>query len=186
VDDEFRDLSAFTGAGYEIGRAKLWRIAWLIVLGSIFMRWWLPAGMQTHILRFFGAEIGANVLVRHRVRIHWPRKLSIGDNTWIGEGTWLLNLEPITIGRNVCISQDVFLCTGSHDRQYKTFEFDNGPIYVEDDAWLAARAVVLRGATVGSGATIGASALVVRDVPAGALILAPPSRAVNRPARTNT
>jgi putative colanic acid biosynthesis acetyltransferase WcaF len=186
VDDGFRDHSGFTGSGYEIGRVKLWRIAWLIVLGSIFMRWWLPVGMRVHIVRFFGAEIGANVLVRHRVRIHWQWKLSIGDNTWIGEGAWLLNLEPITIGRNVCIFQDVFLCTGSHERQSKTFEFDNGPIHVEDDAWLAARAVVLRAVTVGARATIGASALVVRDVPASALILAPPSQAVSRPARPNT
>jgi putative colanic acid biosynthesis acetyltransferase WcaF len=126
------------------------------------------------------------VLVKHRVWIHWPWKLSIGDDAWIREGACSPNHEPITIGRNVCFSQDVFLCTGSNDRQSKTFEFDNGPIHVEDDAWLAASAVVLRGATVGPRATIGASALAVRDVSAGALILAPASQAVNRPARTNT
>ena len=168
-----RDLSAFTGSGYEIGRGKLWQIAWLVVSGTVFMRWWLPASARVHILRFFGAHIGTNVLIRHRVRIHWPWKLTVLDNSWIGEGAWLLNLEPITIGRNVCISQEVLLCTGSHDRRSPTFEFDNGPITIEDGAWVATRATVLRGLTVGAGSTVGATALVSAPVPPLATVLGP-------------
>jgi putative colanic acid biosynthesis acetyltransferase WcaF len=78
--------------------------------------------------------------------------------------------HDVTISENVCISQEVLLCTGSHDRRSPTFEFDNGPITVEDAAWVAARATVLRGVRIGPGATIGASALVVADVPEGRTI----------------
>ena len=159
-----RDLSGFTGRSYDIGRGKLAQILWLAVSGAIFMRWWCPARVRVAILRAFGATIGDGVLIRHRVRIHWPWKLSVGDHSWIGEGAWLLNLEPITIGRNVCVSQDALLCTGSHDRRSTTFEFENAPITLEDGSWVAARATVLRGVTVGSGATIGAAALVTSDV----------------------
>jgi putative colanic acid biosynthesis acetyltransferase WcaF len=123
----------------------------------------------------FGATIGDGVVVRHRVRIHWPWKLTVGDHSWIGEDVWILNLERVRIGSNVCVSQGVLLCTGSHDRRSPTFEYDNAPIVVEDGAWVAARATVLRGVTVGADATIGACALVTRDVPAGATVLAPPS-----------
>ena len=105
--------------------------------------------------------------IRHRVRVLWPWKLSIGDGTWIGEGAWLLNLEPISIGANVCISQEAFLCTGSHDHASGTFEFDNGPITVEDGAWIAAQALVLRGTTIGEGALVGARAVVRRTVASG-------------------
>ncbi|GAB3793840.1 WcaF family extracellular polysaccharide biosynthesis acetyltransferase [Nocardioides ungokensis] len=165
-----RDLSGFTGAGYDIGRGKLTQVLWLAVSGSVFMRWWCPASVRVAILRAFGAQIGDGVLVRHRVRIHWPWKLTVGDNTWIGEGAWILNLEPVTIGANVCISQDAFLCTGSHDRRSPTFEFDNAPISIGDGAWVAARATVLRGVSIGEGATVGAGSLVVRDVADGSLI----------------
>jgi putative colanic acid biosynthesis acetyltransferase WcaF len=137
------------------------------------MRWWCPARLRVFILRVFGATIGDDVLVRHRVRVHWPWKLCIGDHSWVGEGTWILNLEPVTIGENVCVSQDVFVCTGSHDRHSPTFEFDNGPITIEDGAWVAARATILRGVTIGARATIGAAALVVRDVAPDDLVLAP-------------
>lgn len=162
-----RDLSGFSGAGYDIGRGKVTQVLWLFVSGTVFMRWWCPARLRVGILRAFGAEIGNRVLIRHRVRIHWPWKLKIGDNTWVGEGAWLLNLEPIKLGANVCISQEVLLCTGSHDRRSPTFEFDNRPIDVEDAAWIAARAIVLRGVTIGHSATVGAAALVARNIRPG-------------------
>ena len=60
-----------------------------------------------------------------------------------------------------------FLCTGSHDAQSPSFEYDNGPITVEDGAWVAAQALILRGTTVGAGAVVGARAVVTKDVPPG-------------------
>ncbi|WP_241988658.1 putative colanic acid biosynthesis acetyltransferase [Cryobacterium breve] len=125
------------------------------------------------LLRLFGATVGDNVLIRHRVRIHWPWKLVVGDNSWIGEEVWILNLEPVVIGSDVCISQGVLLCTGSHDRTSQTFEFDNAPIVVEDGAWIAARATVLRGSRIGHDSVIGATALVTGNVPARAVLRAP-------------
>ena len=168
-----RSLAGFTGAGYDKGRGPLWQVTWLLVSGLVVTRWWCPARIRIAILRGFGARIGDNVLIRHRVRIHWPWKLTVGNDSWIGEESWLLNLEPITIGRDVCISQGALLCTGSHDRRSPTFEFDNAPISVEDGAWIAARATVLRGVTVGAHAVCGAGSLVTRDVPPGAVVLAP-------------
>lgn len=168
-----RRLSGFTGAGYDKGRSAIWQVAWLVVDSTVFRRWWMPARARVAVLRAFGASIGDGVSIRHEVRIHWPWKLTIGDHSWVGVGAWILDLEPVTIGANTCISQDVLLCTGSHDRRSPTFEFDNAPIVVGDGVWVAARATVLRGVTIGDEATIGACALVARDVPAGATVLHP-------------
>lgn len=173
VADPPRNLAGFTGQGYSVGRSRAVQALWLLVSGTVVMRWWCPARLRLQILRSFGATIGQNVLIRHRVRIHWPWKLSIGANSWIGEGAWLLNLEPIVIGQNVCISQEVLLCTGSHDRKSATFEFDNGPIHIADGSWIATRATVLRGVSIGASATVGAHSLVTKDVPAGAIVLQP-------------
>lgn len=168
-----RDLSGFTGAGYDVGRGKPAQALWLLTSGLVFTRWWCPARLRVAILRAFGAQIGADVLVRHRVRVHWPWKLTVGDRSWIGEGAWLLNLEPITIGSDVCISQEVLLCSGSHDRNSPTFEFDNAPIVIGDGAWIATRATVLRGVVIGADAVVGAQALVTSTVPPGAVVKAP-------------
>ncbi|WP_258724177.1 DapH/DapD/GlmU-related protein [Cellulomonas sp. NS3] len=180
-----RRLADFTGRGYEKGRGRLVQAAWMLVSGTVFTRWWCPARVRVVILRAFGAEVGTGVLVRHRVRVHWPWKLSIGNDTWIGEGSWILNLEPVTIGSDVCVSQSVLLCTGSHDRRSPTFEFDNAPIWIDDGAWLAARSTVLRGTRVGRGAVVGAGALVTRDVPPFATALAPRA-VISEPAPQST
>lgn len=168
-----KDLAGFSGRGYDKGRGRLWQAAWLAIQGLILQRWWCPASVRLAVLRAFGAQLGEGVLIRHRVRIHWPWKLVVADNTWIGEDVWILNLEPVRIGSNSCLSQGVFLCTGSHQFASDTFEFDNAPITVGDRCWIAARATVLRGVTIGDDSLIGASALVAHDVPAGSRVLAP-------------
>lgn len=165
-----RHLAGFTGASYDKGRNVIWQALWVATSSLVFERTWCPARLRVVILRGFGAKIGKGVLIRQHVRVHWPWKLSIADNVWIGVDAWLLNLEPITIGSNVCISQGVFLCTGSHDHRSLTFEFDNAPITVEDGVWIAARAMVLRGVTIGSETVVGAMCLLGRSVSAGSFI----------------
>ena len=98
-------------------------------------------------LRAFGAKIGKGVIFRPRTRVKFPWNLTIGDDCWIGEGVWFHNQDKITVGSNVCISQETFLTTGSH--RYKT---DMGlvtrPIVIEDGVWITSRCVVLGGARV--------------------------------------
>ncbi|MEU2180531.1 WcaF family extracellular polysaccharide biosynthesis acetyltransferase [Streptomyces thermolilacinus] len=160
-----RDLSAFTLAGYDKGRGKLTQALWFAVMNLVFTAWWCPARLRVALLRAFGATIGENVLIRHRVRVLWPWKLTVGDHTWIGEGAWLLNLEPVTLGAHVCVSQEALLCTGSHDHRAAGFRYRNAPITVEDGAWVAARATVLAGTRVGRHAVVGAGAVLHRDLP---------------------
>lgn len=153
---------------------------WAIVSAGLFTRPWCPMSARVRILRMFGATVGDGVRIRSGVRVHWPWKLVIGDDVWIGVDAWLLNLEAIDIGSDVCISQQVLLCTGSHDARSSTFEFDNAPIIIEDGVWVATRATVLKGVTVGSRSVIGATALVTRDVPPNATVLAPASQLKSR------
>lgn len=146
-----RSLRSFSGAGYDKGRPLAVQALWFAVMNLVFVKWWFPARLRPALLRAFGATVGQRVLIRHRVRVLWPWKLSVGDDCWIGEDAWLLNLEPITIEHDVCVSQGAFLCTGGHDHADPAFEYDNGPIHVGAGAWIAARSTVLRGVTVEPG-----------------------------------
>lgn len=154
-----RRLVEFRGDGYEKGRSFAWQAAWVATMNLVFVKWWCPARLRVSLLRLFGAQVGAGVLIRHRVRVLWPWKLEIGDHSWIGEGVWLLNLEPIRIGSDVCVSQEAFVCTGSHDHRDPAFAFDNAPITIGDGAWVAARAIVLRGTVVPDGEVVPAGSV---------------------------
>jgi len=160
-----RSLRSFTGAGYDKGRSTAVQALWFAVMNLLFMKWWFPARLRPPLLRAFGATIGERVFIRHRVRVLWPWKLTVGDDCWIGEDAWLLNLEPITIEHDVCISQGAFLCTGSHRHRDPAFEYDNAPIHVGTGAWIAARATVLRGALVAPGDVVPAGTTRTRRAP---------------------
>ena len=51
-----------------------------------------------------------------------------------------------------------------------------GDIVIGDDAWLGYGVIVLDGVTIGAGAVVGACAVVLHDVPAGAIVAGVPAR----------
>ncbi len=176
-----RDLGSFTSAGYDKGRPLAVQAAWVAVQNTLFAAWFCPASVRVRLLRAFGARVGEGVHIRQGVRVHWPWKLEVGDRTWIGEGAWLLNLEPISIGADACISQEALLCCGSHDYRDVSFGYRNAPIRVGDGAWVAARATVLPGVTIGEGAVVGAGTVVSQDVPELTLVTSAGRRRLDPP-----
>ena len=66
----------------------------------------------------FGARIGEDVLLRPRLRVRFPWKLTIGDRSWIGEGVWLRSQDQATIGSDA---------RGSRELPYVCRHFGSGP-----------------------------------------------------------
>ena len=174
-----RSLGALRGRSYTKGRGIVPQALWVLFSPAVFVKVWFPNRLRVKVLRAFGAEIGSGVLIRHDVTIQWPWKLSIGDNTWLGVGVAIANIDEVTIGSDVCISQQAFVCSGSHDLRSPVFEYDNGPVVIENGAWVCARAVVLRGVRVGANSVIAANAVAAQDVPPNTMVL--PGRQTSRP-----
>jgi putative colanic acid biosynthesis acetyltransferase WcaF len=91
--------------------------------------------------------------------------LTAGDHCWIGEDCWIDNLAPVTLGRNVCISQGAYLCTGNHDWSDPAFGLIVRPITLADGAWTGARSVLCPGAKLGEGAVAAAGSVVQGTIP---------------------
>jgi len=154
-------------AGLNRGRPRWVEACWYLWKCLLFLTPWpYPSSFKRGVLRWFGARIGRGVVIKPRVNIHFPWKLTIGDSTWIGEEVFILNFEPVTIGAHCCISQRAFLCTGNHDFRKPEFPFRNEPITVEDGAWVGAQAFVGPGVTIGTEAVITAGTAVTRNQPA--------------------
>ena len=88
----------------------------------------------------------------------------------------------ITIGDDVLLGPAVVMWGRDHmfepDRLIRHQGHRTEPIVVGDDVWIAARAVVLRGVRIGSGAVVGAGSVVTRDVPEGAIVVGNPARVI--------
>ena len=109
-------------------------------------------------------------MLKPNVRIKFPWKLEIGDYSWIGQDVWIDNLDQVTLESDVCISQGVYLCTGSHDRKSPTFELRTGAIVIAHGAWLACRCIILQNVRVGRGAVVGAGRVVSQNIDDGAFL----------------
>lgn len=171
-----QDLSRFRLPPGFRGRSAVVVQLWWIVQSTLFRA--SPQfmyGFRNALLRMFGARIGRNVLVRPTVRIVYPWKLSIGDNSWIGDFAELYTLGPIEIGRNAVVSQYAYLCTGSHDHRSLALDITAEPIVVEDEAWVAAGAFVFPGVRIGRGSVVSARAVVRRDTEPMGIYLGDPA-----------
>lgn len=156
-----------SSVGLDRGRPKYVEAAWYAVKVLFFLTaipW--PSRLKVTLLRCFGARVGSGVLIRQRVNIHMPWKLSIGDHCWIGEEVWVLNFEPVTIGSHCSISQRAFLCTGNHDYRSVDMKYRNAPISIGDGAWVGAQAFVAPGVEIGAEAVIAAGSVVAQSVAA--------------------
>ena len=124
----------------------------------------LPSSWRCALLRLFGAHIGEGVVIRSRVNITFPWRLTVGDHCWIGEEVNLHNLAPIVLGHDVCLSQRAFLCTGSHDFHKRGFDLKTGSITVGDHSWIAANVFIAPKVHLGSHAMVTAGSVVKRSI----------------------
>jgi putative colanic acid biosynthesis acetyltransferase WcaF len=153
--------------GLSRGRPAAVEAAWYLIKCVFFLSplpW--PMGWKRWLLRAFGATLGQGVVIKPRINIHLPWKLTVGDHAWLGEEVFILNFEPVEIGAHACVSQRAFLCTGNHDYADPLFAYRNRPIQIGAGAWVGAQVFVGPGVSVGPEAVVTAGAVALRDMPA--------------------
>ena len=159
------DLSSFSTKGFDRGAGALKEGLWrLVSLGLYELCPLKLSALKGAVLRWFGASVGHGVVFKPNVKITFPWKLTLGDHVWLGEECWLLNLAPITLDSNVCVSQRALLCTGSHNYKTPGFDLITKPIRVESGAWIGAAAFVGPGVSVGSHAVLTAGSVATKDL----------------------
>ena len=163
---------------------KVRRVAWAVAW--TFLCWWTPARFSLFIawrrliLRVFGAKIGKGCWIWPHIRVRAPWNLEMGAYSTLSNGVNCYTVDRIVIGHDATISEDVFLCTASHDISSPIMELTYRPIYVEDNVWVASRAIVLPGVTLGEGSVVGAGAVVTKDVVPWTVVGGNPAREIGK------
>jgi putative colanic acid biosynthesis acetyltransferase WcaF len=162
-------------------RNRLARVAWNLVWTLLFR----PSPRPLHawrrvLLRCFGARIGRYCHIYPKARIWAPWNLECEDYAAIANDAEVYNPATVRLGSHACISQGAYLCGATHDFDDPAFPMIWAPITIGDYAWVAARATVLMGVTVGEGAVLGLGAVATRDLQPWMVHAGNPARPIRR------
>ena len=137
------------------------------------------SGVPLLDLKGVNARIEPGALIREKVEIGDNAVIMMGAviniGAVIGEGT-MIDMGAVLGGRAIvgkrCHVGAGTVLAGVVEPASAT------PVVIEDDVMLGANAVVIEGVRVGKGAVVAAGAVVVDDVPAGAVVAGCPAKVI--------
>ncbi|MUU77880.1 WcaF family extracellular polysaccharide biosynthesis acetyltransferase [Winogradskyella endarachnes] len=160
------DLSKYDNSWYNPG-SKVKRLLWYYISWLFFEGGWnISSGLKVFWLRRFGAQIGKGVVIKPKVTIKYPWKLSIGNHCWIGESVWIDNLDQVTLEDNVCISQGALLLCGNHNYKVSGFDLFVKPILLKEGSWVGAKSNVAPGVIFESHAVLSLGSVATSNLEA--------------------
>jgi acetyltransferase-like isoleucine patch superfamily enzyme len=128
-------------------------------------------------------------------------KIKIGDDCYIGENSRVWSGCSVILGNHVLVAHNVSIMDNLTHPISKTarrlqiqtlyrsghpteIDLDDRPVVINDDAWIGANAIVLRGVTIGEGAIVAAAAVVTKDVPPYTIVAGNPARIIRELSET--
>jgi putative colanic acid biosynthesis acetyltransferase WcaF len=151
---------------FKVGASSTKVYCWYLVNVLCFKSGLIPfSSILVGILRVFGARIGKDVRIKPGIHIRYPWKLHLGDHSWLAD-CYIDNLDFVSIGKNVCISQQAMLMTGNHNYKSTTFDLVTKPIILEDGVWIGAKSLVTPGVRASSHAVLTAGSTAVKNLDA--------------------
>jgi acetyltransferase-like isoleucine patch superfamily enzyme len=140
--------------------------------------------------------LGANTVVNGELLVFaHGGQITVGDWCYVGEGSRIWSGVSVEIGNRVLISHNVNVIDNqthpldararhAHFRHIyehghpRHIDLHDRAVRIEDDAWIAAGAIVLKGVTIGCGAVVAAGSVVTHDVPAYVVVAGNPARII--------
>ena len=120
------------------------------------------------------------------------KHVSIGEHSTVGMNNHFnCLLADVVIGNHVITGPEVMFITGNHrydivgkyiaqitDKQKR--KIDDEDIVVEDDVWIGARAIILKGVHIEKGSIIGAGSVVTKDIPSYSIACGVPAKVIKK------
>lgn len=119
---------------------------------------------------------GKNVIIAKGNHIAGMSNMEFGDDIYIGPGAVLYSTKAkLVMGNHINLGPNVTIITGDHRMDVvgmymkcipedKKLPENDQDVIIEDDVWIGAGTIILKGVTIGTGSIIAAGAVVTKDV----------------------
>ncbi len=120
---------------------------------------------------------GVGFICEEHVRFNIGRNMRVGDFVFFNRGVYIDSKGGVTLGNQVCLTEDVRIFTHTHsesshiEREYKG-------VVIGDYAKIYTGATILPGVTIGEQAIVAAQSLVTQDVPANTVVAGMPAKII--------
>ena len=107
--------------------------------------------------------------------------LEIGNGSFINYGSSISASQLVRIGDRCTIGTYCMLMDNDFHRlepEMRQEVPESGSIILEENVWLGARVIVLKGVTIGAGSAIGAGSVVTKSVPPRCLAVGVPAKVI--------
>ena len=124
-------------------------------------------------------------------------RISIGDNVGMSSTRMWIH-DSLTVGNNVNIGACVLIIdTDCHEMDYRVRNHSlpqsdedgqyvkSAPITIEDDVWIGAHSIILKGVTIGARSIIGAGSVVTKSIPADCIAAGNPCKVIRMLSHSN-
>lgn len=107
-----------------------------------------------------------------------PRSvIEMGMHSWIFEGCYINVSRAVKLGRNVGVGGRSLIFThGYWLSALKGYPIGFGDVLIGNDVWIPWSCFIMPGVVIGDGVVMGARSLVLKSVPAGALVAGSPAK----------
>ena len=119
-----------------------------------------------------GSLIGRGAVINARS----GAKISIGEGSYLNDGSQIYASQEIRIGKNCAISWNVTLI--DDDGHSIGEDSASEPIIIGDQVWIGCNVTILKGVTIGEGSIIAAGSVVTNSFPAKSLIGGVPAKLI--------
>jgi acetyltransferase-like isoleucine patch superfamily enzyme len=176
------------------GMNFLWHIvqgSWRVVVAKFYLRRCSSLGKMVSVNgrpaienlgeMILGDEVRVwSTIVRVQLYTGHKGKLIVGRNSRLN-GVHIDARQRIEIGANVRIAPySIILDSDFHDIKDHFSDGPSRPVIIEDDVWIATRATILKGVTIGRGAVVAAGAVVTKDVPPYTIVGGVPAKVIKQ------
>ena len=119
------------------------------------------------------------------LRVEANAYLKMGDDVGIS-GSSISVAQEIIIGSEVLIGSGALIMDNDMhqlnpvNRRYSTENIAAAPVRIGDNVFIGARAIILKGVTIGDGSVIGAGSVVASDIPSMCIAVGNPAKVIRR------